>query len=286
MKPLSTQAIEDARRKILKYLNTSTTFRIFRRDIDPENYKFGTNLSTIMEHNQTEVLPSPVGHRCAVVGNSGILLSSLCGREIDDHDFVFRLNLAPVDGEFSRDVGSKVDLITLNRMELLALETLSKDLNTTVQGWMYINRLNGTVTDSSIVWYPLGFPEKLSQIAVSFRDTLQLQPAWAYTPESLMYLASKVWNMPVPSTGLSVMTAALLHCDEVTMYGFFPFPEDSRGRTLRYHYYEPDTGPLKGNHSFGLHNMPKEFSLLQKLAEDGALRLVTERCYDKIFDVT
>ena len=94
--------------------------------------------------------------------------------------------------------------------------------------------------------------------------------------------------MPVPSTGLSVITAALLHCDEVTMYGFFPFPRDSRGRTLRYHYYEPDTGPFysKGNHSIGVHKMPKEFTLLQKLAEDGALRLVTERCYDNIFDVS
>ncbi|XP_041482834.1 CMP-N-acetylneuraminate-poly-alpha-2,8-sialyltransferase-like [Lytechinus variegatus] len=282
MKPLSVDARENARSKIMEYLNTSTTFRIFRRDIEPQNFKFGVNLTTILHQNQTDVLPSPVGHRCAVVGNSGILLSSLCGHEIDDYDFVFRLNLAPVDGEFTRDVGAKVDLITLNKMELVQLAKLSTGLKTQKEGWMYINRLN-FITNKSIIWYPKGFPDKLSKIAVSFRDTLYLQPAWAYSPESLMYLASRVWKIPVPSTGLSVMTAALLHCDEVTMYGFYPFPKDTRGRPLRYHYYEPNTGPFysKGNSTIGVHRMPKEFALLQQLAVDGVLRLVTERCYEE-----
>ena len=33
---------------------------------------------------------------CAVVGNSGVLLNSRCGRDIDAHDFVIRANLKPI----------------------------------------------------------------------------------------------------------------------------------------------------------------------------------------------
>ncbi|TVU02675.1 hypothetical protein EJB05_51813, partial [Eragrostis curvula] len=47
---------------------------------------------------------------CAVVGNSGILLGSGRGAQIDAHDLVIRLNNAPVAGEFARDVGARTSL--------------------------------------------------------------------------------------------------------------------------------------------------------------------------------
>uniref|UniRef100_A0A061RIJ1 Cazy family gt29 n=1 Tax=Tetraselmis sp. GSL018 TaxID=582737 RepID=A0A061RIJ1_9CHLO len=43
---------------------------------------------------------------CAVVGNSGVTLLRLDGKDIDGHDAVFRINLAPVRG-FEDHVGSK-----------------------------------------------------------------------------------------------------------------------------------------------------------------------------------
>ncbi|CAL4982392.1 unnamed protein product [Urochloa decumbens] len=47
---------------------------------------------------------------CAVVGNSGILLGSGRGAQIDAHDFIIRLNNAPAGGGFTRDVGAKTSL--------------------------------------------------------------------------------------------------------------------------------------------------------------------------------
>ncbi|XP_066266437.1 alpha-N-acetylneuraminide alpha-2,8-sialyltransferase-like isoform X3 [Branchiostoma lanceolatum] len=53
---------------------------------------------------------SPFGHikhsRCSVVGNSGILKNSNCGKEIDAANFVFRCNMAPIDGNHIAEVGS------------------------------------------------------------------------------------------------------------------------------------------------------------------------------------
>lgn len=60
--------------------------------------------------------PAPdvrVGDSVAVVGNSGQLLGSELGEEIDDHDSVFRFNAAPVEG-FEEDVGAEVTARILN----------------------------------------------------------------------------------------------------------------------------------------------------------------------------
>nr|GEW36447.1 beta-1,6-galactosyltransferase GALT29A-like [Tanacetum cinerariifolium] len=50
---------------------------------------------------------------CAVVGNSGILLKSELGGEIDGHEFVIRLNNARIGG-FEKFVGSKTGLSFMN----------------------------------------------------------------------------------------------------------------------------------------------------------------------------
>ena len=49
------------------------------------------------------------GRRCAVVGSSGSLLRQAAGAEIDAHDIVLRINIAPTD-RFERHAGSRTTL--------------------------------------------------------------------------------------------------------------------------------------------------------------------------------
>ncbi|KAG4927428.1 hypothetical protein JHK85_053914 [Glycine max] len=70
---------------------------------------------TLCEENLNVLLPAkPPFHprqfrTCAVVGNSGDLLKTRFGKEIDSHDAVFRDNEAPVNEKYAKYVGLKRD---------------------------------------------------------------------------------------------------------------------------------------------------------------------------------
>jgi len=51
--------------------------------------------------------------RCAVVGNSGVLLNTTFGKDIDDHEIVIRLNAAPTHG-YVEHVGMKTTARVMN----------------------------------------------------------------------------------------------------------------------------------------------------------------------------
>ncbi|XP_063817167.1 alpha-N-acetylgalactosaminide alpha-2,6-sialyltransferase 2-like isoform X2 [Pseudophryne corroboree] len=56
--------------------------------------------------------------RCAVVGNAGILNGSGMGKEIDEHDYVFRVNGAVTEG-FEEDVGTRTSFFTFSTNTLM-----------------------------------------------------------------------------------------------------------------------------------------------------------------------
>eukprot|EP00899_Mesostigma_viride_P022303 jgi/Mesvir1/3257/Mv16395-RA.2 len=53
--------------------------------------------------------PAPCRRSCAVVGSGGTILGLRQGAEIDDHDLVIRLNVAPVAG-YEEDVGTRTTI--------------------------------------------------------------------------------------------------------------------------------------------------------------------------------
>lgn len=71
-------------------------------------------------------------------------------------------------------------------------------------------------------------------------------------------------------------TMATRFCDEIHLYGFWPFPKDSNGNTVKYHYY--DTLKYHYFSRAGPHRMPLEFKTLKSLHNNGALKLTMSKC--------
>ena len=68
------------------------------------------------------------------------------------------------------------------------------------------------------------------------------------------------------STGLFMVTLALSLCDQVDVYGFWPFSHGPDNKTLSHHYY--DNEPPNSYHA-----MPQEFLQLWQLHKSGVLRM-------------
>ncbi|KAJ8338134.1 hypothetical protein SKAU_G00371000 [Synaphobranchus kaupii] len=209
--------------------------------------------------------------RCAVVGNAGILRNSSCGAEIDSADFVFRLNLAPINN--SRDVGVKTSLITINPSQIrIGYPRLEKN------------------------------PQPLAERVSAYGDAPLLLPAFAYTfCTDISFKVHKVLQKMRPkqkvvffnpdyllelfqywrhrgleelrlTTGLMLASVAMELCDNVHLYGFWPFELDLLQRPVSHHYYD-DIGPSRR-----MHAMPKEFLQLLKMHCQGSIKLHLARC--------
>ncbi|XP_067303064.1 alpha-2,8-sialyltransferase 8E-like [Pseudorasbora parva] len=212
------------------------------------------------------------GHlgRCAVVGSGGILKTSSCGRAIDSADFVIRFNLAPINGS---DVGVKTDLVTINPSQLLAdYKTMTTSPGPLVQ------RVS-VYGNASLIIPAFAFT---SCTAVSIETLQVLQPIRPQQPVvffSPYYLKSldRFWKgrglkEKRMSTGFMLVNMALELCDDVHIYGFWPFDINLQQQTLPHHYY--DNIPPKGS----IHAMPEEFFHLLQLHSQGALTLHLQPC--------
>lgn len=89
------------------------------------------------------------------------------------------------------------------------------------------------------------------------------------------WLTNKV-HIKRPSTGLLMYTLATRFCDEIHLYGFWPFPKDLHGKPVKYHYYDDLKYRYFSNAS--PHRMPLEFKTLYVLHNRGALKLTTGKC--------
>lgn len=89
------------------------------------------------------------------------------------------------------------------------------------------------------------------------------------------WLTNKI-NIKRPSTGLLMYTLATRFCDEIHLYGFWPFPKDGNGNPVKYHYYDGLRYRYFSNAS--PHRMPLEFKTLKTLHSKGALKLTTSKC--------
>ncbi|XP_071947270.1 alpha-N-acetylneuraminide alpha-2,8-sialyltransferase-like [Antedon mediterranea] len=210
--------------------------------------------------------------RCSIVGNGGILNGSKCGNEIDKADFVIRCNAPPI-GRFKEDAGVKSNITTMNPSIVVKRFGSAQTKN---QQSKFINKMKEY---RNYVWFP-SFSSRVSyMLAVKLNNLLNSKLKsikFVHGNPSHFKDIRKYWTEKgmrnVPSTGFYITTASLLFCDEVHLYGFWPFSTDIHNRPAAYHYFE-DVNLTRVYHAFN-----QEFDELLNLHMDGVLQLHVDDC--------
>eukprot|EP00057_Strongylocentrotus_purpuratus_P010142 XP_011664616.1 PREDICTED: alpha-2,8-sialyltransferase 8B-like [Strongylocentrotus purpuratus] len=194
------------RDKVSKIVRPWEIIQIYKRSIEPEDFDFEVNETLIRRHNKTESLPEQ--QTCAVVGNSGILSDSNCGRAIDSHDYIYRMNLAPFGQEYGKDVGYRTNITTLNYSQLKSMAKCAKKRFAKMSPARALMLTNMKLYNHSVIWYPKGGSRKGNMNALSrgMKDIFNFTAGWAYSPVSLFgavpryYVINNAKNMEKKGT--------------------------------------------------------------------------------------
>ncbi|KAG1960529.1 alpha-N-acetylneuraminide alpha-2,8-sialyltransferase [Pimephales promelas] len=188
--------------------------------------------------------------RCAVVGSSGILKNSSCGREIDSTDFVIRFNLAVINDS---DVGLKTDLITINPSQI-RYKDMEKNPDPLVE--------RVSVYGNASVIIPAFAYTFCTSVSIKVLKVLQPirphQPVVFFSPSYLRSL-DRFWK------GRGLRGDAPLHWVYANQH--CTGTVDLQDQPIPYHYYD-----LNRPHPY-MHKMPEEFVRLLQLHSQGALTL-------------
>ncbi|XP_060670036.1 sialyltransferase-like protein 2 isoform X2 [Ziziphus jujuba] len=130
--------------------------------------------------------------RCAVIGNSGDLLKTKFGKEIDSYDVVLRENGAPIEN-YTDHVGKKSTFRLLNRGSAKALDKVV-ELDESRKEVLIIKTTIHDIMNKMIKEIPIKNPVYL-MLGASFGSAAK-------------------------GTGLKALEFALSVCDSVDMYGF------------------------------------------------------------------
>lgn len=210
---------------------------------------------------------------CAVVGNGGILVNSSCGEAIDAAQFVIRCNLPPLHSDYRNDVGGKTDLVTAN-------PSIFKDRYGDLMGRRrpFVESLK--VYGSALLLIPaFSYHPNTPRSMRAFYSIEDFQsdvhPVFfhpEYAQKMSAFWRSQGLKAGRVSTGLFMASLALELCNNVQLYGFWPFSTHPYGPgTLTNHYYD-DKRATK------VHAMSVEFELLLKLHNEGVLKLNLGQC--------
>ncbi|XP_063968642.1 CMP-N-acetylneuraminate-poly-alpha-2,8-sialyltransferase-like [Lytechinus pictus] len=278
------RSISRIRKKVSAVVQLRDAIQVFHQDTNPKNFRY-INSSNPLDHSKYDAISETISwqpRRCALVGNSGILNKSKCGSSIDAHDFVIRMNLAPIGGIYADDVGSKVSIMTMNWEQLLLAVRCTR--NRTNDVTKECDELDGRMNQArdGIVWYTKGgYADRLGIVAEhmlkNHHGNGKRGPRWAYSPRVMQGICKTLWKNKNPSTGLIAFSLASLICDEISLFGFYPFEKDTLNRTISYHYYEPHSSKL---FFYNKHRMPVEFRIFKTFGKHGSpgSQLVIQPC--------
>ncbi|XP_070656989.1 alpha-2,8-sialyltransferase 8F isoform X4 [Bos indicus] len=255
--------------------------------VSQNNTPIGTNMTYEVEskskiqikENIFDMLPvfQPfVGYsfnQCAVVGNGGILNQSLCGAEIDKADFVFRCNLPPTTGNVTNDVGTKTNLVTLNPSIIKLRYGNLKEKKA-----IFLEDV-AAYGDAFVLLPAFSFRANTAasfKVYYTLKESKARQKVLFFHPKYLKNLALFWRTKGVTeyrlSSGLMITSVAVELCENVKLYGFWPFSRTGENMPVSHHYYDNKL-PKRG-----FHEMPKEYSQILQLHVKGILKLQFSKC--------
>ncbi|XP_070534307.1 alpha-2,8-sialyltransferase 8E-like [Ptychodera flava] len=212
--------------------------------------------------------------KCSLVGNSGILLGSQCGKSIDSSDFVIRFNLARIQN-YANDTGTKTNLITCNPSILTVNYSSVGETGTAANFTNYVKQEYGNTTVYSAAFSYRRFAEPVFKAQDALEDA-NIKLYYTHTDyiksvKRFFSRRKKIKETRI-SSGLLLLAGAFSFCQEIHLYGYWPFSTDPQGKPLNYHYYDKYAWMTKK------HDMPLEFKMLTDLHNKGIIRLHVGKC--------
>uniref|UniRef100_A0A1A8J6Z6 alpha-N-acetylgalactosaminide alpha-2,6-sialyltransferase n=2 Tax=Nothobranchius kuhntae TaxID=321403 RepID=A0A1A8J6Z6_NOTKU len=230
--------------------------------------------------------------RCAVVGNGGILKGSKKGKEIDSHHYVFRTNGAIIKG-FEEDVGSRTTHYTFSTNTLInsmrsyagsgyrgppvSKETRYVFLPDHDRDYLLMKAAaTHTLVERG--------PERAKDPTKYFGVDVSVKKLKMYHPDFVRYLRNRFLRSGAlktrfkdiyrPSTGATMLLAALHTCDQVSAYGFMT-PDY---KNYSDHYFDSTYHPVG---FYVNHDLRMEMMLWQQLHKAGLIQLYMHKEFNK-----
>ncbi|XP_066266876.1 alpha-N-acetylneuraminide alpha-2,8-sialyltransferase-like [Branchiostoma lanceolatum] len=217
--------------------------------------------------------PEKLYKTCSVVGNSGVLRESNCADHIDGADYIFRCNMPPLtDKRHLSHVGTKSNFTTVPMSMLRKYGKIQDSQELKDRWYNQTQQYKGLI----IIKKPKDSTAVMQTELEKRRTDLRV----AYENPAHFIGVQKYWaqrGLPRKITsGFYVITVALMLCEQVNVYGFWPFPFDDSGGKVRYHYYyapifvAPET-----------HDMAVEFMKVRELHQKGVIKMQLGKCQEK-----
>ncbi|XP_077359383.1 alpha-N-acetylgalactosaminide alpha-2,6-sialyltransferase 1-like [Festucalex cinctus] len=241
----------------------------------------------IPEPKEPLLSPKPGGDgciRCAVVGTAGILNGSKMGKEIDAHDYVFRMNGAVTKG-YEDDVGNKTSvyvhtsysiIVSLRQYKKYGFESAPHDEGIKyvmiAEGMRAYQWLQGLLRGERVelgmhknrrpqTYYMGQYNE--SRFYVLHQDFLRyVRNRFLKSPN----LNKNFWALVRPTCGAVALFLALHTCDIVDAYGFMT--RDYAKYSIYYFHHDKTRVIFHLNHDYNL-----EMKTWEKLHKSKIMRL-------------
>ncbi|XP_066299507.1 alpha-N-acetylgalactosaminide alpha-2,6-sialyltransferase 1-like isoform X2 [Branchiostoma lanceolatum] len=200
---------------------------------------------------------------CAVVGSSGDLKGAGMGKEIDKHDYVFRLNKAMTNSEYWPDIGNKTTFYTFypesNFVHLLG------DKDSVVYLYAGFKQYDIDYIIAVVEGEPMPKIKANNRYWSVRNPKIRGQQLKFFHPDFLRYIHVAYLNHTGgrPTTGAMLVFTAVHMCDKVDIYGFGYDPRFSA------HYY--DSTFHEHTDKGTVHNSTNERLVWDRLHHDGII---------------